>query len=181
MSRCYLFIGPSGSGKTTLADNCFSPAQKIISYTTRPKRAGEKDEVDYHFVSKEKFEEMIHEDAFAEYDCYDNHYYGIAKLSIQTALEKGDCYDPITLPGFWNLRRSFGPTVVPVLIEVSKETIHQRLKKRQTPQEEIIRRLALFDEEQERYWELAQLPDLIKIDGERPLKAIIQQLKQHLS
>ncbi|MBO1307059.1 AAA family ATPase [Enterococcus sp. 669A] len=180
MSRCYLFIGPSGSGKTTLADSCFSLEQKIISYTTRPKRSGEKDEVDYHFVSKEVFEEMIQAEAFAEYDRYDHHYYGIAKISIQRALEKGDCYDPITMPGFWNLRRSFGSTVVPVLIDVSKETIHQRLKKRQAPQEEITRRLELFTEEQKRYPELEKLPDLIKIDGEQPLKAMIQQLKQHL-
>lgn len=180
MNHCYLFIGPSGSGKTTLAASSFKPEQKIISYTTRPKRSGEKDNVDYHFVPRAVFEEMIQQNAFAEYDYYDHQYYGIAMASIKQALEKGDCYDPITMPGFWNLRKTFGSTVVPVLIDVSKETIHQRLKKRQASSEEITRRLKLFSEEQEQYPELEKLPDLIKIDGEQPLKAMIQQLKANL-
>ena len=180
MNHCYLFIGPSGSGKTTLASNSFKSEQKIISYTTRTKRSGEKDNVDYHFVSRKVFEEMIQQKAFAEYDYYDHHYYGIAMASIKQALEKGDCYDPITMPGFWNLRKSFGLTVVPILIEVSKETIQQRLKKRQATSEEIARRLELFSEEQKHYPELEKLPDLIKIDGEQPLKAMIQQLKTSL-
>lgn len=180
MNHCYLFIGPSGSGKTTLAASSFAPEQKIISYTTRTKRSGEKDNVDYHFVSREVFEEMIQQGAFAEYDYYDHHYYGIALASIQQALERSDCYDPITLPGFWNLRKIFGSTVVPVLIDVSKETIHQRLKKRQATNEEITRRLELFSEEQKQYPELEKLPDLIKIDGEQSLKAMIQQLKANL-
>lgn len=180
MNHCYLFIGPSGSGKTTLAASSFKPEQKIISYTTRTKRSGEKDNVDYHFVSRKVFEEMIQQKAFAEYDYYDHHYYGIAMASIKQALEKGDCYDPITMPGFWNLRKTFGSTVVPVFIEVSKDTIHHRLKKRQATSEEITRRLELFSEEQKQYSELEKLPDLIKIDGEQPLKAMIQQLKTSL-
>ncbi|MGG5316190.1 guanylate kinase [Enterococcus sp. AZ072] len=180
MNHCYLFIGPSGSGKTTLAANCFTPDQKIVSYTTRLKRNGEKDNVDYHFISNKAFEDMIQQGAFAEYDCYDHHYYGIAMSSIQEALKKGDCYDPITMSGFWNLRKKFDITVVPVLIDVSKETIYQRLKYRQASFDEINRRLELFSEEQKQYPELEKIPDLIKINGEQPLKAMIQQLKANL-
>ncbi|MFP9184420.1 guanylate kinase, partial [Enterococcus faecalis] len=51
MNYCYVFIGPSGSGKTSLAEAIFQPEQKIITYTNRSPRPGEKDQEDYYFVS----------------------------------------------------------------------------------------------------------------------------------
>ncbi|GCF95874.1 guanylate kinase [Enterococcus florum] len=180
MNYCYLFIGPSGSGKTSLAENCFSPDQKIVSYTTRPARLGEKNGQDYHFISKDTFQQMIQRQEFAEYDHYDGQYYGISNESIESGLRNGDCYDPITASGFWNLRRRFGDAVVPVWITISKETLMDRLKNRQTDSKEIDRRLALFDEDQANLTKLEALPDLIIIDGERSLEAMSQQLRESL-
>lgn len=61
MNYCYVFIGPSGSGKTSLAEAIFQPEQKIITYTNRSPRPGEKDQEDYYFVSDNTFNQMIKE------------------------------------------------------------------------------------------------------------------------
>ena len=93
MNHCYLFIGPSGSGKTSLAEKAFAPEQKVISYTTRPPREGEEHGRDYYFVSKKKFKQMVNDDQFAEYDVYDEEFYGIAKSTLREALTAGNCYE----------------------------------------------------------------------------------------
>lgn len=180
MPHCYLFMGPSGSGKTTLAESFFKPQQKIISYTTRPARPSEKDGLDYHFISKDQFKAMIIANQFAEFDVYDNHYYGIALDSIKQALAKGDCYDPITPPGFFNLYKIFGETIVPVWIDISKETLAQRLGQRAT-KKELDRRLALYEKDLRHFLQLKKIPHLIVIDGEQSPVAMLHQLKNALS
>lgn len=180
MNHCYLFIGPSASGKTSLAETTFRPEQKIISYTTRDPRVAEEHGRDYYFVTKKQFKQMVIQDAFAEYDVYDGHYYGIAKETLQQALTLGDCYDPITATGFLNLYRVFGEQMIPVWINISKETITQRLKKRASS-EELARRLALYQADQENYDRLKQLPQLIEIDGEASLASMVQELRQRLN
>tara|TARA_Y100000590_G_scaffold457362_1_gene609834 strand:+ start:9068 stop:9649 length:582 start_codon:yes stop_codon:yes gene_type:complete len=76
---------PSGAGKTTLtkkiqeSDNSF---QVSISHTTRKARPNEVDGVDYHFVSREKFKQLIDQKAFYEYAKIFDNYYGTSKSSI---------------------------------------------------------------------------------------------------
>ncbi|WP_159721712.1 guanylate kinase [Enterococcus sp. CSURQ0835] len=176
MPKCYLFMGPSGSGKTTLAESCFTPDQKIISNTTRNMRPGERDGVDYYFISTEQFEDLIKAGKLAEYDCYDQHYYGIAKATIKKALKKGDCYDPITPQGFWNLFAQYGDQLVPVWLNISKQTVATRLKNR-ADEAEIKRRLAIYEKDQLELPRLRKLPQLIELDGEKSLPELIQQFK----
>ena len=83
---------PSGAGKTTLtrkiqeSDSSFKVS---VSHTTRKARANEVDGLDYHFVSKEKFQKLIKEKAFYEYaEIFDN-LYGTSKSSINKITEKG--------------------------------------------------------------------------------------------
>lgn len=87
MNYCYVFIGPSGSGKTSLAEAVFQPEQKIITYTNRSPRPGEKDQVDYYFVSDDTFNQMIKRDEFAEWDQYAQHKYGSSKAEITKKTE----------------------------------------------------------------------------------------------
>ncbi|MDU5335573.1 guanylate kinase [Enterococcus sp.] len=180
MNHCYLFIGPSGSGKTSLAEKAFTPDQKIISYTTRAPRDGEKHGRDYFFISKKEFKQMVNRDQFAEYDVYDNHFYGIAKETLQEALAAGDCYDPITTTGFINLYRLFGDQMVPIWINISQETMIARLEKRATV-EELDRRLAIFQEDQDSLARLKKFPNLIEINGEASLDDMLDQLCQALN
>ncbi|KAM0678390.1 guanylate kinase [Binucleata daphniae] len=77
--RHIIISGPSGCGKSTLAhalidsNNCFKFA---VSHTTRPIRPFEVHGVDYFFVTKAHFEDMIRSDGFLEYTIYNGHYYG---------------------------------------------------------------------------------------------------------
>ncbi|MGN0854226.1 MAG: guanylate kinase [Kiritimatiellia bacterium] len=91
-----LFIvlsAPSGCGKSTLIDMLLQEYPDIcysISCTTRAPRGEEEDGLDYHFKTKERFEELIREDAFIEYAKVHDNYYGTLKAPIQEVLAEGN-------------------------------------------------------------------------------------------
>ena len=91
-----LFIvmsAPSGCGKSTLIDMILQEYCDIvysISCTTRAPRGEEEDGLDYHFKTKERFEELIKEDAFIEYAKVHDNYYGTLKAPIQEVLAEGN-------------------------------------------------------------------------------------------
>ena len=90
-----LFIvlsAPSGCGKSTLIDMLlqeYSDFCYSISCTTRDPRGEEEDGLDYHFKTKERFEELIKEGAFIEYAKVHDNYYGTLKAPIQEVLAEG--------------------------------------------------------------------------------------------
>ena len=76
-----VILGESGSGKSTLVDALVAhdnKYKKIVTYTTRPKREGETNGVDYHFISNETFDELAKRNFFIEFNMYRNWYYGTA-------------------------------------------------------------------------------------------------------
>ena len=91
-----LFIvlsAPSGCGKSTLIDMLLQEYCDIvysISCTTRAPRGEEEDGLDYHFLAKERFEELIREDAFIEYAKVHDNYYGTLKAPIREVLAEGN-------------------------------------------------------------------------------------------
>lgn len=91
-----LFIvmsAPSGCGKSTLIDMLLQEYPDIvysISCTTREPRGEEEDGLDYHFLSKERFEELIAENAFIEYANVHGNYYGTLKGPIVEVLAEGN-------------------------------------------------------------------------------------------
>ena len=91
-----LFIvlsAPSGCGKSTLIDMLlqeYSDFCYSISCTTRDPRGEEEDGLDYHFKTKERFEELIKEGAFIEYAKVHDNYYGTLKAPIQEVLAEGN-------------------------------------------------------------------------------------------
>lgn len=91
-----LFIvmsAPSGCGKSTLIDMLLQEYCDIvysISCTTRQPRGEEEDGLDYHFRTKERFEELIKEDAFIEYASVHGNYYGTLKEPIKEVLSEGN-------------------------------------------------------------------------------------------
>ena len=81
MSKGKLFVisGASGVGKSTVLARVMAKREDLrfsVSATTRAPRPGEVDGESYYFVSKEKFQEMIAENAFLEYDAHMDNYYG---------------------------------------------------------------------------------------------------------
>ncbi|MDR1234142.1 MAG: guanylate kinase [Holosporales bacterium] len=82
----FVFSGPSGAGKTTLIKHVLKTfngdVDISVSCTTRAARIGETDAVDYHFITKNKFEKFIGDGQFLEYtDCYGNQY-GTLKSTV---------------------------------------------------------------------------------------------------
>ena len=91
-----LFIvmsAPSGCGKSTLVDMLLQEYGDIvysISCTTRAPRGEEEDGLDYHFLSRTRFEELIGENAFIEYAKVHDNYYGTLKAPIEEVLAEGN-------------------------------------------------------------------------------------------
>ena len=75
----FVISGPSGVGKDALIEKLVAQdpgIRRSVSYTTRAPRPGEKDGVDYSFVSREQFDRLIDEGEFLEYASYDGNLYG---------------------------------------------------------------------------------------------------------
>lgn len=91
-----LFIvisAPSGCGKSTLIDlllSEYTDLQYSVSCTTRAPRGEEEDGADYHFLSVERFKELLEEDAFLEYAEVHGNYYGTLSAPIEEIMQSGD-------------------------------------------------------------------------------------------
>ena len=139
--------GPSGSGKTSLIDRLRShPRVRVsISVTTRPRRGDEVDGVNYHFVDRERFLAMKAEGRFIETnDVFsDGHLYGSLWSDLDEALSDPDCVYimEVDVTGAENLARTEGLAPRFLFIQPpSMEILEQRLRKRQTDDEEAIAR-----------------------------------------
>ena len=89
-----VIVGPSASGKTEVVKNLIEhmSMKKLVTCTTRTMRVGETNDVDYHFLTKEDFEERIKNREFVEWQIYNEKYYGKNKdflpLGIQIKMNK---------------------------------------------------------------------------------------------
>lgn len=136
---------PSGAGKTTLCNRLRAEFPSLgfsVSYTTRPKRPGETDGVEYHFVDDKAFNEMVARDEFAEYALVHGNMYGTAAAPVEAALADGhDLLFDVDFQGGRRLRERFGDDVVLVFIlPPSLAALEQRLRRRNTDSAEVIER-----------------------------------------
>lgn len=142
-----VFSGPSGSGKGTVLKEYLAAhpeAAFSVSATTRDPRPGEVDGVNYHFVTRERFEEMIGKGEVLEYTQYNGNYYGSPIGPIREALEKGrDAVLEIEVEGAMQVREKFPEAVLVFVIPPTFEELKRRLTGRgtETP-EQIEGRLA---------------------------------------
>ncbi len=91
--KLVLVIAPSGSGKDTLmeaAETAFPDLNTLVTCTTRTPRPGEVQEVDYHFFTREEFEQKISSGEFLEWAEYGGNLYGTLRSSIEDALADGE-------------------------------------------------------------------------------------------
>jgi guanylate kinase len=134
---------PSGAGKTTLSRRLLARHRELhfsISYTTRPRRPREQDGVDYHFVSDTRFDEMIAESAFAEWNVVHGRRYGTALSTVRCALAAGEqVLLDIDYQGALKLASEFpsGARLVYIL-PPSMRTLETRLRGRGTDAESVI-------------------------------------------
>jgi guanylate kinase len=136
---------PSVAGKTTLARRFLEThgdASFSISATTRPPRGAERDGVDYHFVTPERFAELVAQGAFAEWADVHGRRYGTLRATVEEALRAGRIalFD-IDVQGGEQLRRAFPRDAVTVLIiPPSVAELERRLRGRSTDADDVIRR-----------------------------------------
>ena len=147
-----ILSSPSGVGKTTLTKKIqqkYKSFKLSVSHTTRPPRSNEVNGVDYHFVSKKKFEELIKQKEFYEYaEIYEN-YYGTLKKNVDNSLLYNDIIFDIDWQGTKQLSKFKNLNLIKIyLIADNKNELKKRLIKRNlNTEKEIEKRFNSFDED----------------------------------
>jgi guanylate kinase len=137
---------PSGAGKTTLTrrllDEFTGKLEFSVSHTTRSKRAGEQDGVDYHFVDPAQFQAMVDAGEFAEHAMVFGNRYGTAKAPIDAALGAGrDMIFDVDWQGGAALSRQWPDDVLKIFIlPPDLDTLARRLRTRATDALDVIER-----------------------------------------
>lgn len=158
-----ILSGPSGSGKSTLYKRAFARTggfEFSVSCTTRAPRDGEQNGVDYHFATREDFEKLLEEDAFAEYAEVHGNFYGTLKSELTGRMERGiDVLLDIDVQGAMQLRKlcerdpRFADACEFVFVmPPSYEELEKRLRGRGSETEETLTRRLKNARLEMEYW-----------------------------
>jgi guanylate kinase len=134
---------PSGAGKSTISRMLLEADEHItmsVSATTRPKRPGEVEGIDYHFVDEAEFQRMVRDGEFAEWAPVFDHRYGSPQAPIKAALREGqDVIFDIDWQGTQQLHAAMGEDLVRVFIlPPSMKELERRLHERGTDSDQVI-------------------------------------------
>lgn len=143
-SLLIILMGPSAAGKTRLQKQLNLP--KIVTTTTRSMRSGEKEGVDYFFMSPENFVEKLDKGDFIEWTQYSGSYYGIQKNTIEKSMSEGmnQCLI-LDRHGAQKMKAMWPEKVMIIGVYAMKKQIETRLLQRNEP--EIEKRLSQYEEE----------------------------------
>ncbi|MBM4070525.1 MAG: guanylate kinase [Planctomycetes bacterium] len=137
--------GPSGSGKSTVIDQLLAdrslPLRLSVSATTRSPRPGEKEGVQYHFWSRERFQDAVERGEFLEWAEVFGNRYGTPRAEVEPYRDQGTgVLLEIDVKGWEQVRRHC-PDLVSIFLRTSSlETYEQRLRARRTESDEAIQR-----------------------------------------
>ena len=153
-TRPLLFIlsGPSGVGKDAVLNRMKAsdyPMKYITTLTTRPRRANEKDDVDYHFTSTGVFQAMIRNNELLEWAEVYGNLYGVPKEPVKQAFGQGqDVMLKVDIQGVANIRKIVPGAITIFLMPSSVEELELRLKRRHTESAfDLSRRLKIAESE----------------------------------
>ena len=155
MSKGLLIVisGPSGVGKGTILKELIKDEELKLSYsvsmTTREKREGEEDGVNYHFVSKERFEEAINNGELLEYAEFVGNYYGTPLNEVVKLRDEGrNVVLEIEVQGCKQVQEKVEDALTIFIVPPSMDELESRIRGRKTEPEEIIQeRLAKAERE----------------------------------
>lgn len=160
MATGILFIisAPSGAGKTSLVSELLVRMDNIkasISHTTRDRRPGEEDGVNYHFVSQQEFISMLEQNAFLEHAEVFGNFYGTSEQWVRNTLAAGDdVILEIDWQGAAQVRQLFDDSTSIFILPPSKQALRQRLDSRGQDDSAVIeKRIAAATEEMSHYIE----------------------------
>src|ERR1700729_2061864 len=142
--RLYVVAAPSGAGKTSLVKALMEREPRIqfsVSYTTRRPRANEIPGRDYHFVSHERFQEMLANHEFLEHAQVFDNCYGTGVRTVEEALSNGEqLLLEIDWQGARQVRARIPQAVSIFILPPSRAALEQRLKGRSTDSDAVIQR-----------------------------------------
>ena len=149
---CIVLSSPSGAGKTSISKKILTKDKSIalsISFTTRPRRVGEKNKKDYIFIDDLNFEKIKKEKAFLESAKVFGYHYGTLKKTIEDFFKKKkDVLFDIDWQGYQQLKQSGQDVVGIFILPPSKKELIQRLEKRgRDTKSEMKKRMNLVQDE----------------------------------
>ncbi len=183
MAKGKLFVisGASGVGKSTVLSRVMKQRSDLhfsVSATTRPPRPGEVDGVNYYFVTKDKFREMIEAGEFLEYDAHMNSFYGTPRGQLMQKLETGSVILDIEPNGAFAVRKAWEDATLIFIAPPSVEELERRLRSRgDTPEKQIEVRLqrVAWEMEQAKQYDHIVVNDRVDTCVDAILKIIAEQ------
>ena len=183
MAKGKLFVisGASGVGKSTVLKRVMEGREDLsfsVSATTRQARPGEEDGVHYYFVSQEKFQQMIAENAFLEYDKHAANYYGTPEFQVEEKLQKGSVILDIEPAGAKIVKGKRPDCVLIFIMPPSQEELERRLRGRgDTSEEQIQVRQArvAWEMEQSKQYDYVVINDRVEACAEEILQIIARE------
>jgi|TARA_B100001093_G_C26481390_1_gene865066 guanylate kinase len=145
----YIITGPSGVGKNTIIEAMSTDLDFYfsVSHTTRPQREGEEDGKDYHFVTEERFKNLVDENLMIEYEQYGGFYYGTSKKEILK--ESNIILLDLEVNGATKLL-SENDDFIGIFIDIDDKELVKRLKNRGHDQNFIDKRMQLASMQREK-------------------------------
>ena len=149
-----ILSGVSGAGKDTIKKELLKRMEDVVtlpSFTSRERRPIEEEGVQYHFITKEQFEEKIKKGDFYEYDVHHGNYYGTSRELLNEKIEQGKIIvKDIEVNGTENLIKLLGrdTRIVTIFLKVGKEELKKRLFERGDNAQDIELRLSRLDYEE---------------------------------
>jgi guanylate kinase len=152
MARVFVITGPSGVGKGTLIRGLMERLPQLelsVSATTRGPRPGEEDGIDYHFLTREQFDQRVAEGDFVEHADYAGRSYGTLRSELEERLRAGvPVVLEIEVQGARQVRQAMPEAVQVFIAPPSLQALRTRLVGRGTDdQTEVERRLRVAEEE----------------------------------
>ncbi len=144
--KVVIISSPSGGGKTSICRGLLTPErlstgwQFSVSYTTRGSRPGEKDGVEYFFVGKERFLQLVDENFFAEHFTVHLYHYGTPRGPLEKVIADGGVMIlDVDVQGARRLKEEYPKAVTIFIKPPSEDALRQRLERRGTETEEQLR------------------------------------------
>ena len=176
--KLFVISGASGVGKSTVLGRVMEQRKDLtfsVSATTREPRSNEIEGVNYYFVTREEFQDMIAKDAFLEYDDHMDNYYGTPKAQLEEKLTRGHVLLDIEPNGAFAVKKARPDATLIFIAPPSLEELEHRLRSRgDTDEEQIKLRLArvAWEMEQGKKYDHYVINDLVETCAEKILNII---------